>query len=97
VSNKAKKHEDRISTKQPPGVVLNRIDPPPPPQRGLLSKKQVLALVPVTFATIWAWQRKGLFPRAKMVGGKSCWLAHEVDAWIAALPNRPYKGDEKVA
>lgn len=60
----------------------------------LLSKAQVLARVPVTFPTLWAWQRQGRFPRARVVGGKSCWIESEVDAWIAALPVRPLKGDK---
>jgi uncharacterized protein (DUF3820 family) len=37
--------------------------------------------------------RAGKFPRARIVGGKSMWLSTEIDAWLAALPERPLKGD----
>ena len=60
----------------------------------LLDKGEVLAIANVSFPTIWAWMRAGTFPRSRIVGGKSMWLSNEVDAWIAALPVRPLKGDE---
>jgi predicted DNA-binding transcriptional regulator AlpA len=37
--------------------------------------------------------REGTFPRAKAVGGRTLWLESEVDAWIASLPPRRFKGD----
>ena len=43
--------------------------------------------------------RDGKFPRARMLGGRagpagrSYWLSTEIDAWMAALPVRPLKGD----
>jgi predicted DNA-binding transcriptional regulator AlpA len=51
----------------------------------LLSKAEVLARVNVTFPTIWTMMRAGTFPRARVVGGKSMWLKHEIDAWIEAV------------
>jgi predicted DNA-binding transcriptional regulator AlpA len=60
----------------------------------LLDKYEVCSLANVTFPTIWAWQRAGTFPRSRIVGGKSMWLSSEVEAWMAALPVRPLKGDE---
>jgi predicted DNA-binding transcriptional regulator AlpA len=39
--------------------------------------------------------RAGTFPRARVVGGRSMWLSTEVDAWLAALPVRPLKGDNR--
>ena len=59
----------------------------------LLSKAQVLQRVPFTYPTLWAWMRKGSFPRARQVGGKTCWLESEINAWIAAQPLRRFKGD----
>jgi predicted DNA-binding transcriptional regulator AlpA len=59
----------------------------------LLSKAQVLDRVPVTFPTLWAWMRAGKFPRARIIGSKSCWVESEVEAWIAARPLRRLKGD----
>jgi len=61
----------------------------------LLSKRRVLARIPVP--TPWTWMRAGKFPRAKDIGGKSVWLASEVEEWIAALPLRKLKGDEEAA
>jgi predicted DNA-binding transcriptional regulator AlpA len=63
----------------------------------LLDKAEVLNITGVTFPTIWAWMRAGTFPRSRVVGGKSMWLSTEVDAWLAALPVRPLKGDKSVA
>lgn len=63
----------------------------------LLSKSDILAITNVTFPTIWAWMRAGKFPRSRVCGGKSMWLSTEVDAWLAALPVRPLKGDDEEA
>ncbi len=60
----------------------------------LLSKAEVLYRVGVTFPTVWKWMRQGKFPRSRSLDGKSFWLASEIDAWIAALPVRPLKGDD---
>ena len=73
--------------------------PPPattaaPPLR-LLTKAQVLARVPVSYPTLWAWQRQGKFPRAKIIGSRSVWVEAEVEAWIAARPLRPLKGTQQ--
>jgi hypothetical protein len=37
--------------------------------------------------------RNGTFPRSRVVGGRSMWRSDEIDAWLAALPIRPLKGD----
>ena len=63
----------------------------------LLSKPEVLDKVGVTFPTIWKMMRGGTFPRARVVGGKSAWLESEIDAWIAALPERRYKAADAEA
>jgi predicted DNA-binding transcriptional regulator AlpA len=67
----------------------------------LLTKHEVCARVKVTFPTIWKWMRAGTFPRSRELGaGKSSkvvWLEAEVEAWMAALPVRPLKGDEEAA
>jgi predicted DNA-binding transcriptional regulator AlpA len=60
----------------------------------LLMKHEVVAVTGVTYPTIWAWMRAGTFPRSREVGGKSAWLASEVEAWLANLPLRKLKGDE---
>ena len=57
----------------------------------LLNKKQVLALVPVTFPTIWTWMRAGKFPAARSIGDRPMWLEAEVIEWITTRPKRDYK------
>ena len=60
----------------------------------LIDKTTLLDKVPLSYATVWHLMRKGEFPRSKVVGDRTFWLEHEVDAWIGELPNRPLKGDE---
>ena len=64
-----------------------------PPDTRLLSKPEVLAIANVTYPTLWAWMRNGTFPRSRVCGGRSMWRSDEIDAWLAALPIRPLKGD----
>ena len=59
----------------------------------LLSKRDVLAIVGVSYPTLWAMMRANTFPRSRTVGGQSKWLSTEVEAWLAALPHRRLKGD----
>jgi predicted DNA-binding transcriptional regulator AlpA len=77
----------------PPTPATPELTPDAEAPERLLSKAEVCRIVGATFPTIWAWQRAGKFPRARIVGGKSMWLTSEVDAWLAALPKRPLKGD----
>jgi predicted DNA-binding transcriptional regulator AlpA len=70
--------------------------PRAPPDTRLLSKSEVLAIVGVTYPSLWAWMRAGSFPRSRIVGGKSMWLSTEIDAWLAGLPLRPLKGDDAI-
>jgi predicted DNA-binding transcriptional regulator AlpA len=63
----------------------------------LLSKPEVLDRVALTFPTIWKLMRENKFPRGRIVGGKTCWIEAEVEAWIAALPEREYKRADTVA
>jgi predicted DNA-binding transcriptional regulator AlpA len=67
-----------------------------PPERlgaRLLSKREVLAIVGVSYPTVWSWMRQGKFPRSRVVGGKSMWLSTDIEAWLATLPVRKLKGD----
>src|SRR5262245_34869963 len=59
----------------------------------LLSKRQVLTIINVSYPTLWSWMRRGKFPRSRVVGGKSMWISTEVQTWLAALPVRKLKGD----
>jgi predicted DNA-binding transcriptional regulator AlpA len=35
--------------------------------------------------------RQDKFPRARVIGGKSFWFEHEIDAFLDTLPLRRYK------
>jgi predicted DNA-binding transcriptional regulator AlpA len=65
----------------------------PPAQFRLLSKREVLAIVNVSYPTLWSWMRRGTFPRSRVAGGRSVWRSDEVEAWLAGLPVRKLKGD----
>ena len=59
----------------------------------LLNRHEIVALSGFTYPWLWQMMRRGLFPRGRIVGGKTMWLSTEVDAWLSALPVRPLKGD----
>ena len=61
--------------------------------RKLLSRKDVLERVPLSYATIWKMMRDGEFPRSREIGGKCAWLETELNAWIADRPKTKLKGD----
>jgi len=63
----------------------------------LLTKSEVCAIAHVTYPTLWQWMLAGKFPRSRIVAGRSMWLSTEIDAWLAALPVRPLKGDAERA
>jgi predicted DNA-binding transcriptional regulator AlpA len=65
----------------------------PAPDR-LVFKGELLERTGLSFPTIWSMMRKGEFPRSRVVGGKSAWLASEFEAWLVALPRRRLKGDD---
>jgi predicted DNA-binding transcriptional regulator AlpA len=67
-----------------------------PPGSPYYSRQQVLELVPVAYASMWAWMRDGQFPQAREIGpgGRRCkigWLKSEVDEWIVNRPRRAQK------
>jgi predicted DNA-binding transcriptional regulator AlpA len=61
--------------------------------RRLLSRKEVLSRIPLTYATIWQMMRAGTFPRAIAVGDRTFWHESAIEAWIATQPLRKLKGD----
>ncbi len=67
--------------------------PPSPARDRLLSKREIREIVGASFPTIWKWMQRGLFPRGRVVAGKTKWLESEVATWLNALPVRPLKGD----
>jgi predicted DNA-binding transcriptional regulator AlpA len=61
----------------------------------LLTKRDLLERVGVSYPTIWKMMCAGTFPRSRAIGGKLVWLESEVNEWIAALPLTALKGDDE--
>jgi len=81
----AREHDERSlhAARAPPARLSAR----------LLSKREVLAIVGVSYPTLWSMMRAGTFPRSRVVGGKSMWVSTEIESWMAALPRCRLKGD----
>jgi prophage regulatory protein len=57
-----------------------------------LSKAQVLAKIPITAPTLWAWVRANRFPKPRAISpNKTVWFSQEVDEWMRSQPIRQYK------
>jgi prophage regulatory protein len=63
----------------------------------LLSRKDVLERVPLSYASIWKKMQAGEFPRSRDIGGKIAWIESEIDEWIAARPIVQLKADIEAA
>jgi predicted DNA-binding transcriptional regulator AlpA len=59
----------------------------------LMSRREVLELIPVSYPKIWAMMQRGEFPRSLAIGGKCVWREDEVHAWIDGLSKVKLKGD----
>jgi prophage regulatory protein len=74
---------------------------PPDVADRYLSKQEVLAVVGVSYPSLWSWMRDGHFPQARVLGTgaglrtKIGWLKSEVDAWVASRPARISKSRVK--
>jgi predicted DNA-binding transcriptional regulator AlpA len=66
----------------------------PPPVR-VISKNALLKRVPLSFPTIWKMMQQNRFPRARVIAGKSVWIESEINDFLATLPLRRYKGDNR--
>jgi len=51
----------------------------------LLTRREVLDKIPVTYVTLVKWMEAGTFPHPRQAGGRAMWLEAEVDTWIASL------------
>jgi predicted DNA-binding transcriptional regulator AlpA len=92
----------RAYVAQPPNNVDIETSPPgslpssaPPPVR-LIFKKETLALLGVSYGSVYLWMRAGQFPLPRQIGpgGRSAriaWYEHEVQAWLRARPPRQMK------
>lgn len=68
----------------------------------LLSKSEMLALVGVSYSSIWNWIVGGTFPPGRALSegkrGRIMWVELEVQDWIASRPVRlPKHSKAKVA
>jgi predicted DNA-binding transcriptional regulator AlpA len=61
-----------------------------PPIR-LISKRELLKRVPLSFPTIWKLIQQNRFPRAHVLGGKTVWIESEISNFLSDLPIREYK------
>jgi prophage regulatory protein len=66
------------------------------PKKGdrLLSKSDVLARVPSSYARLWAMMVAGTFPRSVKLGARAAWYESEIDAWLVTLERTKLKGDD---
>ena len=80
-------------------IKLLKQQPPIPPEPAatdrLLTKRDLLDRVRLSYVQIWKLMRAGTFPRSRAVGGKLVWLESEINEWIRALPRTALKGDEE--
>lgn len=61
----------------------------------LLSKRQVLDLVGVSYSTLWSWMRLDGFPKPMRLSSKVIrWRAGEVDRWLKQKSRQEYKEPE---
>jgi predicted DNA-binding transcriptional regulator AlpA len=60
----------------------------------LLPKAEMLALVGVSYTTVWKLMREGKFPRGVFVGERLGWFEAEIAAWAASLRRQRLKGDD---
>ena len=67
----------------------------PPGVPYLLDRHQIVALTGLSYPTLWKKMCEGEFPRGRSTGGKTFWLSTEIAAWMANLPVRRLKGDER--
>ena len=71
-------------------------DPPAPalddgfdevPEVRMLTARQVMERIQVTWPTLWAWSKKGKFPPPREVSvRKIMWVEKEVNEWLASRP-----------
>jgi predicted DNA-binding transcriptional regulator AlpA len=63
------------------------------PRLRLLSRREVLDRVPLSYPTLWKMMIDDEFPRSREIGGKCAWLESEIDDWIRNRPPVKLKGD----
>ena len=62
--------------------------------RRLISKRQMLEMVPLSYPTIWDRMRRGEFPLSVKLddaGNRVFWFADEIQTWINDRPRSELK------
>jgi predicted DNA-binding transcriptional regulator AlpA len=59
----------------------------------LVSKRDMLARVNKSYATVISLMAKGEFPRPRTASGRPVWLDSELTEWMRNLPSRLVRGD----
>jgi predicted DNA-binding transcriptional regulator AlpA len=59
----------------------------------LVMKPELLAITGLSYPKIWQMMQTGEFPRARVAGGRTCWLSSQIDQYLRNLPIRKLKGD----
>jgi prophage regulatory protein len=64
----------------------------------LLSRREVMDRVNLSYPSIWKMMRDGDFPRGRAIGNlKIVWVESELTEWIENLPVKVLKGDAEAA
>jgi len=69
-------------------------EPQRPPPRRMIGRDEMLALVPYTYPALIELMKRGLFPRARVIGKKLCWPEEEYEQWRVNLPFQRWKGED---
>ena len=76
----------------PPIIRSQGTNPLAEPDR-LMSKAETLAILGVTYPTLWKMVRDRKFPAGRYIGTKVMWRSSEVEGYIESLPRQAAKGD----
>ena len=61
----------------------------------LLTRKQLLEIIPFSYPTIWELMRRGEFPKALRIGQqKVAWREDEIREWIESRPRQELKEED---
>ena len=59
--------------------------------RKVISKRQLLESIPLSYPTIWQLMRRDEFPCSIIIGGKVGWYLDEVADWLATRKRSQFK------
>ena len=61
----------------------------------LLTRKQLLEIIPFSYPTIWELMRRGEFPKALRIGQqKVAWREDEIREWIESRPRQELMAED---